>query len=120
MKLVAFLSFFTIALVTIAVVVTEQDLSFATKTVEQIEDVASSMRQDEEEVASTVLPQCKYVMVSSKPFMCAKDELILVTLQKADRYCLKGGFSQRMKDKIYCQFNGVDSSVRQTKSKSFL
>lgn len=58
------------------------------------------------------LKQCEYVLVTTKPFLCAEGELILVSKAKASKYCSKDGFSEQFEEKIYCQFNGVDSRLK--------
>lgn len=58
------------------------------------------------------LKQCKYVVVDQTPYMCAKNELILVSSEVADDYCLEKGFVQFQGDKTYCQYNGAQSLVK--------
>ena len=116
MKFVALLSFITFSLVAVSLILGANPFAISKKAKQHVEEKIDKLSDT---VGSAVpkpdfskLKQCEYFRVSTKPFLCARGELILVAADKAPRYCSTRGFSQQLDDKIYCQFNGVDSKLK--------
>lgn len=94
-----------------------QTMQFSKKTVEKVEQISAFVDGAVPRKSIPDLQQCEYVVVTTKPFLCARGELILVAAAKAKKYCSDEGFSQQYDDQIYCQFNGVDSRLKHQKGK---
>ena len=112
MKFFLLIGFSVCVIVAVGLSMGTQNMQFSKDAVKKVEQISAFVDSAVAEKTPRDLKQCEYVLVTTKPFLCARGELILVAATKADKYCSDDGFARRYDDQIYCQFNGVDSRLK--------